>query len=78
MEVASAFGGHGLNTTAMAGLLISRAILTGDDEWRRFASLGAPWIGGWLGRAGIQISYWNMQLQDWRDERRAARLSSSA
>jgi glycine/D-amino acid oxidase-like deaminating enzyme len=76
--VASSFGGHGLNTTAMAGLLTSRAILTGDDEWRRFTSLGAPWIGGWLGRAGIQISYWNMQLQDWRDERRAARLSSSA
>jgi glycine/D-amino acid oxidase-like deaminating enzyme len=76
--VASGFGGHGLNTTAMAGLLISRAILAGDDEWRRFAALGAPWVGGWLGRAGIQLSYWNMQLQDWHDERRAVRLKPSA
>jgi glycine/D-amino acid oxidase-like deaminating enzyme len=71
--VASGFGGHGLNTTAMAGLLIARAILTGDDAWRRFAAFGVPWVGGWLGRAGIQISYWNMQLKDRRDERRAAR-----
>jgi gamma-glutamylputrescine oxidase len=80
--VASGFGGHGINTTAMAGLLISRAILAGDDEWKRFAAFGAPWVGGWvggwLGRAGIQISYWNMQFRDRRDERRARRLKPSA
>ena len=29
--LASAFGGHGLNTTAMAGNLIARAIVEGDD-----------------------------------------------
>jgi gamma-glutamylputrescine oxidase len=69
--MASGFGGHGLNTTAMAGLLIARAITGGDDEWRRFSAFGAPWVGGWLGRAGVQISYWNMQLKDRLDERRA-------
>jgi glycine/D-amino acid oxidase-like deaminating enzyme len=70
--MASGFGGHGLNTTAMAGLLIARAVTGGDDEWRRFSAFGAPWVGGWLGRAGVQISYWNMQLKDRLDERRAA------
>jgi gamma-glutamylputrescine oxidase len=68
---ASGFGGHGLNTTAMAGLLIARAIAEGDDEWRRFNAFGAPWAGGWLGRAGVQLSYWKMQLQDRLDELRA-------
>ena len=73
--VASAFGGHGLNTTAMAGLLVARAIADGDDEWRRFEPFGRPWVGGWAGRAGVQLSYWNLQLQDWRDERRARRTA---
>jgi gamma-glutamylputrescine oxidase len=72
--VASGFGGHGLNTTAMAGLLIARAITGGDDEWRRFQAFGAPWVGGWLGRVGVQISYWNMQLKDRLEERRAASI----
>jgi glycine/D-amino acid oxidase-like deaminating enzyme len=62
--VASGFGGHGLNTTAMAGLLIARAITEGDDDWRRFTLFGAPWIGGWIGRVGVQLSYWKMQLSD--------------
>ena len=71
--VASAFGGHGLNTTAMAGVLLARAIAEGDDEWRRFQAFGRPWVGGWAGRAGVQLSYWQMQVRDWRDERRARR-----
>lgn len=66
---ASGFGGHGLNTTAMAGLLIARAIAEGDDEWRRFDRFGTPWAGGWVGRAGVQLSYWKMLLQDRLDER---------
>ncbi|MGH6874811.1 MAG: NAD(P)/FAD-dependent oxidoreductase, partial [Aestuariivirgaceae bacterium] len=70
---ATAFGGHGINTTAMAGLLIARAIAEKDDEWRRFAAFGAPWAGGLLGRIGVQLSYWGMQLQDRIDEYRASR-----
>jgi gamma-glutamylputrescine oxidase len=66
---ASGFGGHGLNTTAMAGLLIARAIAEGDDEWKRFDGFGTPWAGGWIGRAGVQLSYWKMQLEDRMDER---------
>lgn len=68
--VASAFGGHGLNTTAMAGILIARAIAEGDDEWRRFQAFGMPWAGSLLGRAGVQLTYWGMQLRDLLDERR--------
>jgi gamma-glutamylputrescine oxidase len=70
---ATGFGGHGLNTTAMAGLLIARAIADKDDEWRRFTAFGAPWAGGFLGRIGVQLSYWRMQLQDRIDEYRASR-----
>ncbi len=68
---AAAFGGHGLNTTAMAGRLIARAITDGDREWQRFQGLGAPWIGGPFGRAGVQLSYWAMQLGDRYDELRS-------
>jgi len=65
---ATAFGGHGLNTTAMAGLLIARAIAGGDDEYRRFAAFAPSWAGGPLGRIGVQCSYWWMQLRDRIDE----------
>ena len=49
--LASGFGGHGFNTTAMAGNLISRAIVDGDDSWRMFLPFELIWSGG-LGRAG--------------------------
>ena len=67
---ATAFGGHGMNTTAMGGILMARAIAAGDDEYRRFAPFGADWAGGPLGRVGVQTGYWYMQLKDRLDERR--------
>lgn len=67
---ATAFGGHGMNTTAMGGLLISRAIAAKDDEYKRFAPFAPVWAGGPFGRAGVQASYWFMQWKDARDERR--------
>jgi gamma-glutamylputrescine oxidase len=70
---ATAFGGHGLNTTAMAGLLIAHAIAEGDDEYRRFAVFAPNWAGGPFGRAGVQGSYWWMQLRDRIDEARNSR-----
>ncbi len=66
--IASAFGGHGLNTTAMGGQLIAAAIAAGDDRWKQFSPFGAPWVGGPLGQAGVQLSYWAMQLKDRFDE----------
>ncbi|MBI4274630.1 MAG: FAD-binding oxidoreductase [Rhizobiales bacterium] len=62
--VASGFGGHGLNTTAMAGELIARAIVEGDDTWRLFAPYQLVWAGGLFGRAGAQTRYWTNQARD--------------
>ena len=55
---ATAFGGHGLNTTAMAGLLVARGITNEDDAYRRFsvfcARLGL-WPVGPPRRAGFLL-----------------------
>lgn len=67
---ATAFGGHGMNTTAMGGILMARAIGAGDDEYRRFAPYAPQWAGGPFGRVGVQAGYWYMQLKDRMDERR--------
>ncbi|MDC7786754.1 FAD-binding oxidoreductase [Rhodoplanes sp. TEM] len=48
--VAGAFGGHGLNTTAIAGNLIARAIVENDDTWRQFEPWDLVWAGGTAGR----------------------------
>ena len=65
---ATGFGGHGLNTTAMAGCLIAHAIARGDDTYRRFAAFAPRWTFGPLGRFGVQASYWWMQARDRFDE----------
>jgi len=69
--LASGFGGHGLNTTAMAGTLIARAIVEGDQTWRQFSPFELVWAGGVAGRVAIQMRSW---IKRWRDriaERRA-------
>lgn len=62
--LASAFGGHGLNTTAMAGEMIARAILDGDDRWRLFSPYELVWAGGRWGRAAAQTTFWSMHARD--------------
>ncbi|MBS0247003.1 MAG: FAD-binding oxidoreductase [Proteobacteria bacterium] len=56
--VASGFAGHGLNTTAMAGELIARGLVDGDDTWRLFAPYELVWAGGRIGAAVAQGLYW--------------------
>jgi glycine/D-amino acid oxidase-like deaminating enzyme len=57
--VASGFGRQGLNTTALAGQLIARSILWGDDRWRLFSPFELVWAGGPTGRvAGYAIGAW--------------------
>ncbi|MEZ5923650.1 MAG: FAD-binding oxidoreductase [Hyphomicrobiaceae bacterium] len=73
----TAFGGHGLNTTAMAGRLVARAITRRDDRFRLFTDFGPRWLGGPLGQAGVQLSYWGMQVRDRLDERRGRRSASA-
>lgn len=48
--VASGFGGHGLNASAIAGNLVARAIADNDDHWRAFVPYELVWSGGGLGR----------------------------
>ncbi len=61
---ATAFGGHGLNTTTMAGELVARALLEGDDRWRLFAPFALPWVGDGLGRLLAQGYYLFFALED--------------
>ena len=57
--VASGFGRQGLNTSAMAGQLIARSILWGDERWRLFSPFELVWAGGPTGRvAGHVVGMW--------------------
>jgi len=64
--LASAFGGQGLNTCAMAGNLIARAIAEGDDTWQRFLPFELVWAGGRIGRTVVGATAW------WRRRSEAA------
>ena len=59
--IASGFGGHGLNTTAMGGELVARGIVERDQTWRLFAPYELVWAGGALGRVAAQGIYWATQ-----------------
>jgi len=62
--LASGFGGHGLNTTAMGGELVARGIVEGDQNWRLFAPYELVWAGGRLGSAIAQGLYWGRSSMD--------------
>lgn len=66
---ATAFGGHGLNTTAIAGKIVAEAVLGQSDRIAMFAPFGLQWAGGPFGLAAAQATYWGLQLQDWWRER---------
>ena len=67
----SGFGGHGLNTTAMGGELIARAIVEDDRTWRQFLPFELVWAGGLLGRAAKQFYYWGYRSRERIDGRLA-------
>jgi gamma-glutamylputrescine oxidase len=67
--IASAFGGQGLNTTAMAGDVIASAIAENDDRWRLFVPFGLVSAGGVVGKAMVQLVYLGAELRDRYDER---------
>jgi len=57
--VASGLGRQGLNTSGMAGQLIARSILWGDERWRLFSPFELVWAGGTTGRvAGYVVGLW--------------------
>ncbi|OCC03615.1 oxidoreductase [Labrys sp. WJW] len=65
----TAFGGHGLNTTAIGGKVIAEAILGQSDRYMLFAPFGLVWAGGLAGLSVAQLTYWKLQTQDWWRER---------
>jgi glycine/D-amino acid oxidase-like deaminating enzyme len=77
--VASGFGRQGLNTTAVAGQLIARSILWGDERWRLFSPFELVWAGGRTGRVvGHAVGAWERgraaaggALSRWRERARA-------
>ena len=56
--LASGFGGHGLNTSALGGELVARGIVEGDQTSRLFAPYELVWAGGVLGSVVAQGLYW--------------------
>ena len=69
----TAFGGHGLNTTAIGGQVVAEAIAGTSDRFRLFTPFGLTWNGGLAGRAAVQGAYWAMRAMDAIRERRIFR-----
>ncbi len=68
----TAFGGHGLNTTAVGGRVIAEAITGETDRYKLFAPFGLAWNGWVAGRAAAQLTYWAYQAADLFRERKSA------
>jgi glycine/D-amino acid oxidase-like deaminating enzyme len=89
--IASGFGRQGINTSAMAGQLISRAMDEGDDRWRLFSPFELVWAGGPAGRVvGAVLGGWRRgnaafsakvsryhERMERRDRERQARVAAS-
>ncbi len=84
--LASGFGGHGLNTTAMGGELVARGIVEADQTWRLFAPYELVWAGGLLGSVLAQGIYWGSRpieriehgLARYREQARARKRARQA
>lgn len=60
----TAFGGHGMNTTAIGGTVIAEAMHGASDRYKLFAPFGLVWNGGPFGKAAVQLTYWSYQAAD--------------
>jgi gamma-glutamylputrescine oxidase len=60
----TAFGGHGMNTTAIGGTVIAEGITGASDRYRLFTPFDLAWNGGILGLAAAQLTYWAYQASD--------------
>ncbi|CAN0653584.1 gamma-glutamylputrescine oxidase [Nitratireductor aquimarinus] len=69
----TAFGGHGMNTTAIGGKVVAEAILGDETRLRLFAPFGLAWAGGAVGLAVAQTTFWKLKMQDkwqeWRSQK---------
>jgi glycine/D-amino acid oxidase-like deaminating enzyme len=65
---ATGFGGHGMNTTTIAGRVVAEAIAGESDRIKLYAPFGLDWNGGPFGRIAVQATYWYLQAMDvWRE-----------
>ncbi|MFC4174368.1 NAD(P)/FAD-dependent oxidoreductase [Microvirga sp. GCM10011540] len=71
----TAFGGHGMNTTAIGGTVVAEGIAGETDRYRLFEPFGLAWNGGLFGRAAVQLTYWGYQAADAAREYRFRRGS---
>ena len=62
--LASGFGGHGLNTSALGGELVARGMIDNDQTWRMFAPYELVWSGGLIAKALAQGIYWGTRPVD--------------
>ncbi len=60
----SGFGSRGLNTTAMGGEIVARAIVDGDKTWQMFSPFALVWSGGVYGRVAQQVAYWSNRVNE--------------
>ncbi|NMU90220.1 FAD-binding oxidoreductase [Achromobacter ruhlandii] len=67
----TAFGGHGMNTTAIGGRVVAEGIAGDSQRYRLFEPFGLAWNGGALGTAAVQLTYWSYQARDWWRERQS-------
>ena len=59
-----------MNTTAIGGRVVAEGILGQTDRYRRFAAFGLDWVGGLVGMAAVQLTYWQYQAMDvWRERK---------
>ncbi|QFU15593.1 NAD(P)/FAD-dependent oxidoreductase [Microvirga thermotolerans] len=68
----TAFGGHGMNTTAIGGTVVAEGMTGASDRYRLFAPFGLSWSGGFVGKAVAQLTYWSYQAADAVREFRAS------
>ncbi len=66
----TAFGGHGMNTTAIGATVVAEAIKRESDRLKLFEPFGLAWNGGVFGTAAVQMTYWAYQASDYIRERR--------
>ena len=62
--VASGFGGHGLNTTAMAATILAETLAHHGKRHQIFARYGLRPSYGALGRLAARLNFWRSRSQD--------------
>jgi hypothetical protein len=72
----SGFGSHGINTTAMGGEMVARAIVDNDRSWEMFSPFALVWAGGALGRAAQELVGWSHRALDAVEELLARRRNA--